>query len=85
MTAVGAVRNGPAKGGAPPWNGHTDTPAAQQPRSPCAEEAFMTDLHDRVARLAEEAQSRAGVAGTQAAWQEGRAHGLREAPASSSG
>lgn len=45
----------------------------------------MTDLHDRVARLAEEAQSRADVAAAQAAWQEGRAHGLREAPASSSG
>ena len=26
ITPVGAVRNGPAKGGAPPWNGHTDTP-----------------------------------------------------------
>ena len=39
----------------------------------------MADLHDRIARLAAEAQSRAGMAGTQAAWQEGRAHGLREA------
>lgn len=39
----------------------------------------MTDLRDRIARLAEEAQSRAGMAGTQATWQEGRAHGLREA------
>lgn len=42
---------------------------------------IMADLHDRIARLATEAQSRADVAGTQAAWQEGRAHGLREAAA----
>ena len=39
----------------------------------------MTDLRDRIARLAEEAQSRVDVAAAQAAWQEGRAHGLREA------
>lgn len=41
----------------------------------------MADLHDRIARLAVEAQQRADMAGTQAAWQEGRAHGLREAAA----
>lgn len=41
----------------------------------------MSDTQDRIARLAAEAQSRADVAGTQAAWQEGRAHGLREASA----
>lgn len=41
----------------------------------------MADLHDRIARLAAEAQQRADVAGAQAAWQEGRAHGLREAAA----
>lgn len=41
----------------------------------------MSDMHDRIARLAAEAQQRADVAGTQAAWQEGRAHGLREAAA----
>ena len=39
----------------------------------------MADLHDRIARLAAEARQRADVAGTQATWQEGRAHGLREA------
>ena len=39
----------------------------------------MADLRDRIARLAEEAQSRVDVAAAQAAWQEGRAHGLREA------
>ena len=39
----------------------------------------MSDLHDRIVQLAAEAQQRADVAGTQAAWQEGRAHGLREA------
>mgnify|MGYP000993382263 CR=1 FL=1 len=33
----------------------------------------MSDTQDRIARLAAEAQSRADVAGTQAAWQEGRA------------
>lgn len=41
----------------------------------------MSDAQDRIARLAAEAQQRADVAGTQAAWQEGRAHGLREAAA----
>lgn len=39
----------------------------------------MSDMQDRITRLAAEAQQRADVAGTQAAWQEGRAHGLREA------
>lgn len=39
----------------------------------------MSDMQDRIARLAAEARQRADVAGTQAAWQEGRAHGLREA------
>lgn len=41
----------------------------------------MSDAQDRIARLATEAQQRADVAGVQAAWQEGRAHGLREAAA----
>ena len=41
----------------------------------------MSDMQDRIARLAAEAQQRADVAGTQATWQEGRAHGLREAAA----
>lgn len=41
----------------------------------------MSDMQDRIARLATEAQQRADMAGTQAAWQEGRAHGLREAAA----
>lgn len=41
----------------------------------------MSDMQDRITRLADEAQQRADVAGTQAAWQEGRAHGLREAAA----
>ena len=41
----------------------------------------MSDAQDQIARLAAEAQQRADVAGTQAAWQEGRAHGLREAAA----
>ena len=41
----------------------------------------MSDMQDRIARLAAEARQRADVAGTQAAWQEGRAHGLREAAA----
>lgn len=41
----------------------------------------MSDMQDRIARLAAEAQQRADVAGMQAAWQEGRAHGLREAAA----
>ena len=41
----------------------------------------MSDVQDRIARLAAEAQQRADVAGAQAAWQEGRAHGLREAAA----
>lgn len=41
----------------------------------------MSDIQGRIARLAAEAQSRADVAGTQAAWQEGRAHGLQEAAA----
>ena len=41
----------------------------------------MSDMQDRIARLAAEAQQRADVAGTQAAWQEGRARGLREAAA----
>lgn len=39
----------------------------------------MSDAQDRIERLATEAQQRADVAGTQAAWQEGRAHGLHEA------
>ena len=41
----------------------------------------MSDVQDRIVQLAAEAQQRADVAGTQAAWQEGRAHGLREAAA----
>ena len=41
----------------------------------------MSDIQDRITRLAAEAQQRADVAGMQAAWQEGRAHGLREAAA----
>lgn len=41
----------------------------------------MSDMQDRIARLAAEARQRADVAGTQAAWQEGRAHGLHEAAA----
>ena len=41
----------------------------------------MSDIQDRITRLAAEARQRADVAGTQAAWQEGRAHGLREAAA----
>lgn len=41
----------------------------------------MSDVQDRIERLAAEARRRADVAGTQAAWQEGRAHGLREATA----
>lgn len=41
----------------------------------------MSDAQDRIARLATEAQQRADVAGVQATWQEGRAHGLREAAA----
>lgn len=41
----------------------------------------MSDIQDRIARLATEARQRADVAGTQAAWQEGCAHGLREAAA----
>lgn len=41
----------------------------------------MSDTQDRIARLAAEAQQRADVAGVQATWQEGRAHGLREAAA----
>lgn len=41
----------------------------------------MSDMQDRIARLAAEAQQRADVAGMQAAWQEGRAHGLHEAAA----
>lgn len=41
----------------------------------------MSDLQDRITRLVAEACQRADVAGTQAAWQEGRAHGLREAAA----
>lgn len=47
----------------------------------CAVEVIMADLRDVIARLAAEAQQRADVAGTQAAWQEGRARGLREAAA----
>lgn len=47
----------------------------------CAAGVIMSDLHDRIDRLAAEAQQRADVIGTQAAWQEGRAHGLREAAA----
>ena len=39
----------------------------------------MSDMQDRIARLAAEARQRADVAGVQATWQEGRAHGLREA------
>lgn len=45
----------------------------------CAAGVIMSDLHDRITRLAAEAQQRADVAGTQATWQEGRARGLREA------
>ena len=41
----------------------------------------MSDIQDRIVRLAAEARQRADVAGVQAAWQEGRAHGLREAAA----
>ena len=41
----------------------------------------MSDMQDRIACLATEARQRADMAGTQAAWQEGRAHGLREASA----
>ena len=41
----------------------------------------MSDMQDRIARLAAKAQQQADVAGTQAAWQEGRAHGLHEAAA----
>ena len=41
----------------------------------------MSDVQDRIARLAAEARQRADVAGVQATWQEGRAHGLREAAA----
>lgn len=41
----------------------------------------MSDMQDRIARLAAEAQQWAAVAGTRAAWQKGRAHGLREAAA----
>ena len=41
----------------------------------------MSDIQDQITRLATEAQQRADVAGVQAAWQEGRAHGLREAAA----
>lgn len=41
----------------------------------------MSDMQDRIARLAAEAQQRADATGTQAARQEGRAHGLREAAA----
>lgn len=41
----------------------------------------MSDMQDRIARLAAEAQRRADMAGVQATWQEGRAHGLREASA----
>ena len=42
---------------------------------------MSSDMQDRIARLAAEAQRRADVAGTQAARQEGHAHGLREAAA----
>lgn len=41
----------------------------------------MSDMQEQIARLAAEAQQRADVAGVQATWQEGRAHGLREAAA----
>lgn len=41
----------------------------------------MSDIQDRITRLAAEAQQRADVAGVQATWQEGRAHGLREVAA----
>lgn len=41
----------------------------------------MSDMQDRITRLAAEAQQRADVAGVQATWQEGRAHGLHEAAA----
>lgn len=41
----------------------------------------MSDAQERIARLAAEAQRRADIAGVQATWQEGRAHGLREAAA----
>ena len=41
----------------------------------------MSDMQDRITRLAAEARQRADVAGAQAAWQDGRAHGLREAAA----
>lgn len=47
----------------------------------CAAGVIMADLHDRIERLAAEARQQADVAGTQAAWQEGRARGLREAAA----
>lgn len=39
----------------------------------------MSDMQDRIERLAAEARQRADAAETQVAWQEGRAHGLREA------
>lgn len=39
----------------------------------------MSDMQDRIAHLAAEARRRADIAGVQATWQEGRAHGLREA------
>lgn len=42
---------------------------------------MSSDTQERIIRLAAEARQRADVAGTQAAWQEGRAHGLREAAA----
>ena len=41
----------------------------------------MSDMQDRITRLAAEAQQRADVAGVQATWQEGRGRGLREAAA----
>lgn len=41
----------------------------------------MSDVQDRIERLAAEARQRVDAAETQVAWQEGRAHGLREAAA----
>ena len=41
----------------------------------------MSDVQDRIERLAAEARQRVDAAETQVAWQEGSAHGLREAAA----
>ena len=51
------------------------------PRMRCAAGVIMSDLHDRIDQLAAQAQQRADMAGVQATWQEGRAHGLRETAA----